>query len=204
MASRRSEIRQRVAELLKGKTLAGDRVFSNRASATWSEELPIIAVYTRGEIVEDQNTAPREYKRTIDLVIEVVAEGPEVDPTNPNPSDKTPAEDVLDEICDSVEKELGRDDRLGETLNLLGERVALVDQTVLQGILFDFQSEGVRPQGSAIMTFNVIYKEFVPGSLDEQDGIGVFKTAHADWSVGHDNSGPDAIVEATDEITIPD
>lgn len=198
MASKRREIRNKFRDLLLGKTDAGANVFSNRASATWSEELPIIAVYSRAESVEQLNTAPLEYRRVIEMAVEIVAEGSET------PGAVMALEDTLDEIAEQVEKELSRDETIGETLNYFGKKVALVDALRLKTIEFDFQGEGVKPTGSAIMLFDVTYYEMRPLSLDEQDGIGTLKTVHTKWEFGQGENPPDDQFEITDDLTIPD
>lgn len=198
MGSRRKAIRKKVAELLKGKTLAGDKVFSNMTTAQWNEDLPEIVIYTRSETVEETSTAPREYKRTLELGIEITASGSQT------PETESLAEDIVDDIAEQVETELNRDETLDEIDNALGKKVALVDALILDVLGFEFRGEGAKPTAACVMIFRVMYHEMRPGSIDDQPGVGTLKTVHAEWKVGHHKSEPDNVVEATDDITIPD
>jgi len=186
MASRRKLIRNRFREVLLGKTDAGQNVFSNRASATWSEELPLIAVYSRAEGVENTGTAPLEFKRTIEMAVEIIAQGSE------EPGAALSAEDILDDVAEQVEKALFRDETLGEIDSPLkaGKKISCVDSLKLKTIEFDFQGEGAKPVGSAIMLFDAVYYEMSPVALEEEDGSGVLETVHADWTSGKGEDPP--------------
>lgn len=201
MASRRKAIRKAIKAALVGKTSAGAQVFDSISSALWAETLPTIAIYCRSESVEEQNSAPREYKRTIELVVECIAEGGSAeDPSSAGPF----LDDVLDDISDQVELELNRDETLGPVLNALGQVVALVDEILLNNVEFEYRGEGRKPTGSCRLVFFVTYYEHRPGSIEEQDGVGDLKTVDAKWKVGHDQSSPDNVVEAEDTLDIPD
>lgn len=198
MASRRKVIRNTIRDLLKGKTLAGDRVFTNLSSPNWREQSPIIVVYTRAEAIEELNVSPREYRRTLELALEITAEGSE----DPNSGDTV--EDILDDITDQIETELNRDETLGEIENSLGRRVAVVDELTLGTCEFSFDDSGAKPAGSARLVFNVVYHEYRPGSIEEQNNIGNMRRVHVDWKVGHDNTTPDNVVEAEDDLEFTD
>lgn len=199
MASRRVQIREAIRQKLLNKTDAEGRVFSNLSSAYWSEQLPVICIFTLSEDVEVLNTAPREYRRSIEVAIEIAAQGSE----NPDGL-KVTTEDQLDKISDQVELELNRDETLGEIIDAAGKTVALVDELILGSIEFEFRGEGVKPTGFSRLVYSVVYHEMRPGSLEEQDNIGTLEKVHVDWKVGHHNSPPDNVVEATDDLVIPD
>lgn len=189
MGSQRQEIRKKIRELLIGKTKAGDRVFTNQAAPTWVEDLPVILIYPRSESVELFNQAPRELKRDIQMVIEIVASGSE----EPNAEDKDTVEDQLDEMSSLIECELARD----ETFE------GLVDMSILTSTDFDFAGEGAKPIGSARLVYTVVYYENSPAVGSKIAGVSPFTKIHADYKVGHNNEAPDDQIEANDDIAIP-
>jgi hypothetical protein len=67
------KIREAIRSILvAAATDAGDRVFTNRAEAWGSDELPAIGIYARGEQVELSNEAPREYQRDLLVGVELL------------------------------------------------------------------------------------------------------------------------------------
>lgn len=203
MSVRRKAIRKGIQTILKGKTDAGANVFSNLASATWCEDIPLIVVYARQEEIEQLNVSPREYRRALEISIEIIAQGPE----DPNASEGKFLEDILDDIAEQVETELGRDETVGQLDRLEGNDCALVDELILNNVEFEYRGEGKKPSGSVKLIYNAMYTEKRPASVDQQAeayGIADFKTAHAEWKVGHDDDAPDNNVEAEDTVTIPE
>ena len=202
MSARRKAIRKAIQTLLKGKTDAGQNVFSNLSSPSWREDLPSVVIYTRSEDIEAQDVSPREYKRTVELAVEIMAEGPE----DPNTSDGTFLEDALDDIAEQVEVELNRDERIGVFTNPLGKMIALVDELILNNVEFEYTEEGERPTGSVRMIYNVVYYEHRPATIDEQVvafNIDDLEKVHIDWVVGHHQEDPDNVIEAKDDVDIP-
>jgi len=65
-------IRNAVKELLKDNTDLGGRVFCSRPKAVFLNELPCGLIYFTDEEADHQNVVPRNYKRTMTLVTEVV------------------------------------------------------------------------------------------------------------------------------------
>ena len=192
MASRRMEIRKKLVEFLKGKTDAGNNVFPNLSTPFWSENLPAIAVYPRSESVEMFSVAPKEWTRTLEMAVEIVAKGPEV--PCPLTGGTQFLEDALDLIAAQVECELSRDDTVGCT----------ADDINLISSEFQFEGDGEAPIGSARLVYNVIYHTMVPESQDKQSGLSDFKKVAADWQVGHHDDAPDETdIEAQDEVDIP-
>lgn len=197
MSLKRIQIRKAVQSVLLGKTRAESRVYSNLSSVYWQEEFPAIGIFTRGEAVAVLNTAPREYQRTIELVVEILASGSET------PESGELAEDVADQIAEQVELELNRDETFGEIENAVGKREALVDSLELQTVEFDFQGEGVKPLAACRLVYSLKYTQFRPGSLAEQEGVGNLETINAKWKVGHDSAAPDNVVELEDNVSLP-
>ena len=198
-ALRRKAIRKAIAAILKNKTDAKEKVFSNQTTPSWVEDLPVILVYTRSEDVEVFNEAPREWKRVTNFVVEVIAVGPE----EPNQEDVSSGNckflsDILDDIAHQVECELSRDDTLGGN----------ADDINLSSTEFAFEGEGSQPLGSVRLIYAVTYYTDAPASIDKQQGVSDFEGANVDWKVGHDknedgNESPDNIVEANDVVDIP-
>ena len=189
MGPRRQDIRKKIREILIGKTIAGTRVFTNQAAPTWVEDLPVILIYPRSESAELFNQAPRELKREIQMVIEIVASGSE----EPNAEDKDTVEDILDEMSTLIECEMARDETLEN----------LADMSILTSTDFDFAGEGAKPIGSARLVYNIVYYEASPAVAGKVAGVSPFTKIHADYKVGHHNESPDAQIEADDDIAIP-
>lgn len=186
---RRTTIRKAIAKILKGKTAAGDRVFTNQSTPSWDGELPCIKLYPRSEDATEFATAPRELKRIIELSVEIKVSGPE-DPE----SEKPTVEDQLDDLCEQIECELSRDDTVNNT----------ADDIILTATEFEFDGSGALPIGSARLTYSVTYHQGVPDTIDKQAGIEDFKRSHIDTHIGHNDEEPDlANKEAEDDIVLP-
>lgn len=153
MSTTRKQIRAAVAQLLQGISGVGSRVFESRSRQVWPEELPAILVYTRTETAEIFNESPREYKRTLQLAVEVIAKGDEN------------VDDTLDDLCQEIEHRIFQDDTLDN----------LVSDTILSDTEIDFVPDGEQPVGAARITFNVEYFTLAP---EEQEGLDDFLRAH--------------------------
>ncbi len=111
----RREIRAAVVERLRGLHLDfGQRVYQNRIRPLWPKGLPTVVIYTLREEVEVANVAPRQYERTLELVVELCAK-------LPAPADGSldvvqtgdGLDDLLDGLAREVEERLERDQTLG-------------------------------------------------------------------------------------------
>lgn len=138
MAHARKLIRAAAVAKLIGQTSAGSKVYPNRirpfVSNGWTSQLPAIVVYTLDEQAEIFNAAPREYLRTVQLVVEIQA------------SADDSLDDVLDGIAESVELILLRDDTLSGTVNdlqLVRSRMALREEgeTLIGACMIQFDAE---------------------------------------------------------------
>ncbi len=206
MSVRRKEIRKGVQAILKAANSdaglangVGLKIFSNLSTAVWSEDLPQVAIFSRNEVVEEYAKAPREYKRNLELAIEIMAAAPE----DPNAADGTFLEDLLDDIAEEIETELNRDETVGELAKLFGNSCKLVDELLLTNVEFEYSGEGSKPTGSCRLIYNVVYHEFRPALIDQQGITDDLEEVNVEWFVGHDNDAPDSVIEATDEIAIP-
>jgi hypothetical protein len=124
MAHPRELIRKQAVAVLLGATNADASVYASRVrpliSNGWQSELPAIIVYTMDESSEIFNQAPREYRRRVELVVEIHAEGNES------------LDDTLDTLARQAERLLLMDDSLGGTANdlqLQRSRMVLLDQS---------------------------------------------------------------------------
>lgn len=194
MANRRKLIRKRVREVLLNQTDAGSKVYSNLSSPHWGENTPEIAIFTRSETIEDLGTAPKEYKRTLELAIEIVAEGTET----PNENDGKLVEDIVDDIAEQVEAALEKDETLGE---IPGSDPACVyiDELFLNNVEFQFEI-GQKPTASARLIYSVIYYEARPKNLELQDNVTDFEGVDARWDVGHHDSPPNKDDKEAEDI----
>lgn len=153
MSHQRQEIRDKVVELLTGIAEVNERVFPNRARRLFEEELPAILVYTKSETGEIGVQAPREYKRTLKLAIEIVAKADE------------DLDNDLDDIAKEIETRLFRN----ETLDGLVSDVQYSDTEI------EFEPEAQVPVGAARLTFDVEYWTEAPDEIPDLDD---FEKAH--------------------------
>lgn len=143
----------------------GSRIFASSTLPFWAHEhsdvLPAILVYTRREDAEVFNTAPRRYKNTLLLAVEIVAN-----------LDET-ADDVLDDIAEGVEFVFRED----QTLNDLCEYVELSSTEMTLS-----QDESGRTFGSAVITYRVVYiTDAVASGEVEPNLLTELKRIYPDW-----------------------
>lgn len=180
----RTDIRTAIKVLLTETPIAaiGGRVFTNRGRKLFPEELPAIIIYTKSESAEIYVEAPREYRRTMKLAIEVFDKYD----TGAETTMEDSVDDRLDAIADEIEQRIFRD----ETLD--GD----VSDIKLSDIEADYMPEGEQPIGALRLTFDVEYFTLAPV---DQPNLDAFETAHIETKVTPDN-GQDA---AVDEIELP-
>lgn len=149
--SQRKIIRARVVDILKNygsypstggsPTDAGLRVYPNMTKKLHKDLLPCIVVYTQQEDSEEFDSSPRSCKKTLSLIVEVVAECNEA------------LDDTLDDICQQVETVFNEyqfvpqpDDELVESCDLVSTKNVL-------------SVDGAMQTGSALMTYRIVYVE---------------------------------------------
>lgn len=182
----RKIIRKKIAEILTDATDAGARVFPNASIPPWSEELPCILVYQKNEPVREFSAAPRELERSLNIEIEIVAQGPEVNVDMQTPAGIKTLEDILDDIAEQVEQALAADETLG----------GVCSDSILNDTNFEFDSAGTGPIGSAILNYTVTYYTMSPRSSNIEDD---FSTAGIEYNIGEDENTR----EAQDVVAIP-
>jgi len=173
----RDAIRDAIVELLIAEdTLAGARVTGSRSRKIWDGALPAIGVYTPRETFAIHTAAPRVYKVTTTVEVDIYAEE-----TAQNNPDK-----VLDEIERGVFRAMSRDVTLG-----LGDL-----EIVPTAFAAQFGSGTKRPLGGSTSTFEAVhFREAPEGELGE---MGRFETAHVEI----DLPPADGIAESVDDIEI--
>lgn len=171
MAHPRTAIRQQAVGQLLGRTLAGSSVYASRVapliSNGWQSELPAICVYTMDESGEVFNAAPREYLRTVQLVVEIHANADQA------------LDDVLDQMARQVENLLLQDDTLGDTVNDL--RYAQTRMVI--------RDEGEDLIGGCRIVFNAEYLDRHPDD-NFNDSLPNFKTLNTEYSLGDAQPDP--------------
>ncbi len=186
---KRKLIRKQVVSLLKNKTDVGKRVFPNASIPIWEKELPVILIFPRSEPATEYAQAPKELNRDLDLAVEIVAKGPEVDEDGNEPRGQKSLQDILDDIAEQVEDLMSPDTSLGGT----------ADESSLTNTEFEFESIGGVPIGSARLTFEITYKTFYPRNVDKQGSIEDFKKSEIEYNIGADP----LTREAKDSLDIP-
>lgn len=103
----RKAIRSALAALLTGvgpdyATACGARVFKNRVRPAKMPELPLLAVYTTEEDIDDDSkeTSPRILRRVLSVVVEAIVKAVD-DP-----------DDALDDLCQQVEDVISQNPRI--------------------------------------------------------------------------------------------
>ena len=137
MAHKRQTIREYIVTLLTNGNITdvGSDVYSNRDEPSWIENLPYISIYTNEEANEIYSRgATRQYKRVLQISIDILAKGNDID-------------DKLDTYSDEVEDLIEADRYLGS--NALN--------TYLVSTVFEFKGEGVEAVGLCKMLYNVEY-----------------------------------------------
>ena len=132
----RKAIRDKIVELIKGHTVAGDNVQANRVRPVNESDLPKILVYTREEPAD--NLIARDelpVKRDLQLVVECLQKI------------SSNLDDELDLMCGQVEEVLGEDDTLD----------GLVNDLQYTGVSISRQREGDQLMGSAALSYDCNY-----------------------------------------------
>lgn len=170
MSHQRQEIREALkAMLVAANTAAATRVHVNRPNPlsqkpgprSVRDELPAILIYTRNESSVINNVAPREYLRTVEVIIELAMA-------------MTEDEDEIDNALDDFA--------------LVVEGVVLADETVNnKAIDFRLNSSsmaivdtGEIPIGAVQMTFEADYVEYHPQPPDA-DSLDDLREVRTDW-----------------------
>lgn len=177
----RTLIRKAAAQILTGATDAGPSVFTNRVEPfindRWQQELPAINVFTMDEQSEVFNESPLEYRRVVQLVIEIQAAANAL------------LDDVLDTIARQAEIALSIDDSLNGTT----ERLEYSDTRMV------LREEGEELIGACRITFDANYIDALPP--EGEPVLDDFLRARVDYNLAGEQDPDD---QATDEFTVRD
>lgn len=156
----RTQIRDRVAEILMAYTTsAAERVYKAMYLPLAPDLLPCICVYASREAVEIFQTAPRVYKKTLNLQVEIIAEANEE------------LADTLDKIIGQVEAIFNEDQHLNN----------LAEEVNYKGVEMTIDPKGEIVTGSAVMTYEASYLEDrVASGLLEPHKLVPFKSIYID------------------------
>lgn len=136
MSLARKAIRARVRTVLLNNTDAADRVYANRVTPHFTTELPAIVIRTETEDVERVfEVEPRTYKRSLQLVIEILAEA------------DSSLDDELDDLANAVQTLIEEDPNLNE----------LCEECYLQQTSSSFVHNGDNLYGACVMRYLVEY-----------------------------------------------
>jgi len=156
--SDRKDIREKVFDILSTPAITGvASVFKNRQARLAPEELPAIIIYTKSESAEISNVAPREYKRTMKMAVDVA----KIDVST------VLTDDFLDDAAEEIEQRLFQN----ETLDGLASDLFLSDTEI------DFITDAENEIGLLRLTFDVIYYTKAP---IEQPGLEAFERYEAE------------------------
>lgn len=142
----RKEIRHKLVEILKGKTLAGEKVFANNVSPIEPDDLPAVFIYPKSEDYTIINKAfkrddlgnPISLKRIdLDIIIEIICT---------NTSEETMS-DQIDDIAEEIEDLIKYSDRLGKLVQDIG-----IDRSEAT-----LSGEGQKPEGSWRLNYITSY-----------------------------------------------
>lgn len=184
MSAQRKLIRLALAQHLKRSYLvAAANVFPSRSEPLSKDyELPAMCVYGTRETITLWQESPRQYKRELDLRVEIIVEG-------------TGADDQLDDIGHEVEQLIGRSNRLQY------ERENTVSEILLTGDVLDFRQEGEKIIGSLVKTYTATYFTYEPDELDSEP-VDDLNTINTDYSLSNAQSVPERasdLVELIDD-----
>lgn len=123
----------KVYDLLKDHTNAGDRVYKNRVRPVDPSELPCILIYSVSETETWQREIPLIRETTIS--IEILAEA------------NSDLDETLDQIAAQVEEQIGATDNIENTVN----EFRFISTTI------EMVKEAGFPQGSAVLQYTAQY-----------------------------------------------
>lgn len=173
MVHPRKLIRDKVLTVLLNTTDCGANVFVNRVSDIWPEELPAINIVAISENADIYNVAPREYQRTLSLLIEVSVKAIDT------------IDDALDVISEQIEYLLNQDETLGGT----------VSDLIYSGTDMAINGDAEELIASARINYSVSF--FSYGGADTTD-LDMIDTHELTYDLNEGDTTPDTI----DEINI--
>lgn len=125
-----------VAQLIHSVTQANERVFPNRVSSTWRQELPAIYVFSISEAAQTLHVStPPQLYRTLTLAVQALAKG------------VTGIDDKLDDLADEIEAAMASDETFGGN----------AQQSTLTSTEVDIDETAETPLGVIRLSYEVKY-----------------------------------------------
>jgi hypothetical protein len=166
-------IRDAVITRLTGATVAEDRVYPGWRLPIRKRELPAILVRANSEAIDDQESAPRELNRVMDLevvgLIEVEDDG-----------------NALYDLLAEIETAMHADPYFSDE----------AADSILEAVEFDVQEEGHRLVGAVQASYAVTYQTLAPEAPTDLDD---FERAKATHNLGGDVHQD---IDAEDEFVV--
>lgn len=172
MSLHRKKIRAALVTKLTSHTDAGNRVYASRVKPIWNDTYPLILIQTNNESIETFNQAPKEYKRTLQIEIQIMAEAVTTGAID----------DILDTVGAQVEARLYEEGTqlFDEDDNELCEEVAL------RGAEMVIDKEGDRLYGVLSLNYEVVYYTEPICDASELEWL---DTVHVDYDLEETPSG---------------
>lgn len=152
MAHQRKVIREAVKTMLDGNVTYGGNpvtVYQSRVVPYFNVELPALAIYFLNETADDRESAPREYKRYMELVVQiVVAEIKDVI-----------TDDIIDDIAYQIEQIFFKDSWLLDTCC----------DSLYKSTNITFKENGDRIFTAAALVFEIEYDTYAPDTQPLDD-----------------------------------
>jgi hypothetical protein len=169
-----------VAALKAASTSAGDNVFPTRVAPYKQDDLPVIAVYTLDEDSDDRQTAPREYKRTIRMVVAgVVQAGTNVD-------------DAMDALDLEIEEAMDPDPTFGH----------VCADSVMRTTKTDLDERGAKPVGILAKTYDVTL--YTDARMPADSTLDDLATVDARYSLGGTQATADQAEDKVEDLDAPE
>ena len=175
----RKSIKEKITEIIKGKTDAGESVFASRSIPTDINDLPVVLIYFKNEGVEIFDESPRRYKRVANFTVECIVSG----------NDDNDASNKSEDLLSQVEDSLAIDETLG----------CLVSDSWLGNVQFQSEPDGQSPIAATVLTYNVKYFKNSSPKDDAPD----YLRSNVGWQVGHHDESSDETIDAEDLFDIP-
>lgn len=172
----RKDIRDAVVALLTGATSAGSRVYPSRFAPVSESELPCLLVYTLSEDVEISSESPREYGRSLKLIVDIRAAA------------AASLDNTFDALALQVESAMMQDFTLGDRVN----------DIILQNTEISVSVEGDAEIGSCALTYLLPYFTLAVTSPTEANHVNDLKTINTKFDQPNYPSGD---IDAESTIT---
>jgi len=179
----RKLIRSGIVALLKGATIAGNKVTDGQTDIAWEEDAPGIFVSTRREVVTKNVDVPLEYRRELEVIVEVHASRRRT----------AQAEDLVDDILAEVELILERN----RTLPTFPDTIKIdADASGLEEVQLESTSEARVPMAIGALRWRVVY--FTTYPVDEA-ALDQLREVRTSWDLG---PSIDGLLEAVDVVKL--